>query len=294
MGARPPANQLLDPRTPNPEPLLSGFGDEIADDLDEQLELLLSLDIRQLDLRGAWGRNVLALSDDEVRQLGAAVAERGVRVACVASPVGKAPVDGDFRQQLTALDRALQIARMLDARHVRVFSWYIPESDDPARHRRTVLRRLAALTRMAEDAGVVLLHENETGIYGDTPARCHDLLGTLDSPHLRCVWDPANFLFSGVARPFDASYDLLRPWIDVVHVKDAVAATGRVVVAGAGDAQWRESLAALRDSGFGGTYAFEPHLQVAGRAGGFTGPALYREAVAAFRGLLQDVGIAAG
>jgi sugar phosphate isomerase/epimerase len=183
---------------------------------------------------------------------------------------------------------------MLDARHVRVFSWYIPEGDDPARYRPTVLRRLTTLTRMAEDAGVVLLHENETGIYGDTPARCHDLLNTIDSPHLRCVWDPANFLFSGVRRPFDESYDLLRPWIDWVHVKDAVAATGRIVVAGAGDAQWPEALAALRSSGFDGVYSFEPHLQVAGKAGGFTGPALYREAVAAFSGLLHDVGNAAG
>jgi sugar phosphate isomerase/epimerase len=138
----------------------------------------------------------------------------------------------------------------------------------------------------------VLLHENETDVYGDTPARCHDLLGTIASPHLRAVWDPANFLYSGVARPFDESYALLRPWIDWVHVKDAVAATGQIVVAGQGDAQWPESLAALRASGFGGVYAFEPHLQAAGKAGGFTGPELYREAVATFRRLSDGIGIA--
>ncbi len=38
---------------------ISAFGDEIAPDLDEQLTTLRSLAIGYLDLRGAWGKNVL-------------------------------------------------------------------------------------------------------------------------------------------------------------------------------------------------------------------------------------------
>jgi hypothetical protein len=41
--------------------VLSAFGDEIADDLATQLDLLVAQDIHHLELRGAWGRNVLAL-----------------------------------------------------------------------------------------------------------------------------------------------------------------------------------------------------------------------------------------
>ena len=48
---------------------LSAFGDEIADDVDEQLRVLNELDIRYLELRRAWGTNVLELSDGEVRRL---------------------------------------------------------------------------------------------------------------------------------------------------------------------------------------------------------------------------------
>ena len=48
---------------------LSAFGDEIADDVDEQLRVLNELDIRYLELRRAWGTNVLELSDDEVSRL---------------------------------------------------------------------------------------------------------------------------------------------------------------------------------------------------------------------------------
>ena len=45
---------------------LSAFGDEIAEDVDEQLTVLNDLDIRYLELRSAWGTNVLELTDAQV------------------------------------------------------------------------------------------------------------------------------------------------------------------------------------------------------------------------------------
>jgi sugar phosphate isomerase/epimerase len=266
---------------------LSGFGDEIADDPALQLDTLLALGIRQLDVRGARGKNVLAFDDAEARALQLALDERGMTVSCVSSPIGKAPVDGPFAQQLRGLERMLTLADLFGTRFVRVFSYFIPDGDDPARHREEVLRRVGRLARRAEQAGIVLLHENEERIYGDTPERCHDLLQAIGSPCLRAVWDPANFVYNGV-RPHDDAYALLRPWIAAAHVKDAVAATGEIVVPGRGDAQWRETLPALLASGFSGPFTYEPHLQVAGPFGGFTGPELYGEAVAAFNALLAE------
>ncbi len=44
--------------------LLSAFGDEIDDDLTKQLDVLASEGITALELRSAWGVNVLDLSGD--------------------------------------------------------------------------------------------------------------------------------------------------------------------------------------------------------------------------------------
>lgn len=264
---------------------ISGFGDEISPDLTEQLDVLLGLDIRWLDLRGAWGRNVLAFDDAHLATLRRELAAREMGVSCVASPIGKAPVDGDMGEQLAGLERAMRIAEQVGTRLVRVFSYYIPDGDEPDNYREQVLERVGQLVRLAERAGIVLVHENESCIYGDSPARCHDLHATIDSPAFRAVWDPGNFVSTGY-RPFADSWELLQPWIEVVHVKDTVAATGQIVPAGEGDAQWPESLVALRASGFSGPYALEPHLQVAGALGGFTGPDLFRVAADRFRGLL--------
>ena len=77
----------------------------------------------------------------------------------------------------------------------------MPAGDDPDRHRDEVLRRMRELAAVAEQAGVVLLHENEKDIYGDIPRRCLDIVESVGSDHLRLAWDAANFVQVGV-RPF--------------------------------------------------------------------------------------------
>src|SRR5690606_25438795 len=136
---------------------------------------------------------VLDLTDAEIVTIRAALAERGMRVSCVATPVGKAPIDGDFAQQQAGLARGLEIAQALGTTNIRIFSYYIPEDDEPERHRDEVLHRLTVLVEQAKAAGMTLLHENERGIYGDSPARCHDLHATIDSAHFLALWDPGNF-----------------------------------------------------------------------------------------------------
>ena len=270
---------------------LTGFADEISPDLDVQLDTLAAEEMRYLELRGVWGTNVLKLSGEQVARVKAELAARGVGVSAIGSPIGKIGIQDDFAPHLADFRRALDLAHTLGAPSIRLFSFFIPHGDDPATHRVAVLDRLGQIVRAAEGSGIVLLHENEKEIYGDTPERCHDILATLDSPILRAAWDPANFVQCGV-RPHTAGYELLRPYIAYVHVKDAILGTGQVVPAGEGDGEVRDTLAALRDSGFDGFFSLEPHLSSGGRFSGFSGPDLFRTAARAFKGLLREQGIA--
>ena len=71
----------------------------------------------------------------------------------------------------------------------RAIEFFMPVGQDPARYRGEVLDRMKQLVRAAEGSGVTLVHENEKEIYGDTPARCLDILTQIDSPILRAaVW----------------------------------------------------------------------------------------------------------
>jgi sugar phosphate isomerase/epimerase len=187
--------------------------------------------------------------------------------------------------------RIADIAGELGTTLVRVFSFYMPAGEPPERYRTQVIDQMGALAQVAEERGVLLAHENEKEIFGDIPRRCADLITSVSSPALRSTFDNANFVQCGV-RPFSDAYDLLRPHLVYLQVKDAHASTGEVTPAGEGDGQLRETLSALRDSGFEGFMSLEPHLDRAGRQGGFSGPDKFRRAAQALKSLLSELSIA--
>jgi sugar phosphate isomerase/epimerase len=270
--------------------VLSGFADEISPDPRIQLATLASESISHLELRSAWSVNVADFSGEQVGAFRAALADAGVRVSAIGSPIGKIPVAAPLAPEVERMRRVADVACELGTAIVRVFSFFIPASESPERHRDQVIDRMGALTSVAEERGLVLAHENEKEIYGDTPARCADLITAVGSPALRATFDPANFVQCGI-RPFSDAYGLLRPYLVYLQVKDALAATGEVVPAGRGNGQLRETLGALRDSGFAGFMSLEPHLAQAGRYGGFSGPEGFRQASQALKFLLNEASI---
>ena len=269
---------------------LSGFGDEIDPDPVVQLAVLSALGARHLELRSAWNVNVVDLDERRLDTIAALLAERGMAVSAIASPIGKVSITDDPAGERARLRRAIAAAHRLDCRYIRLFSFYRPGGTTAERIRDEVLKRMREWATTAEAEGVVLVHENEKDIYGDTPDRVRDLVETVGSPALRVAWDNANFVQVGV-RPFTDGYAMLRPYLEYLQVKDAIAATGAVVPAGDGDGELRETLTALRDDGYAGFASLEPHLALQTATGGFSGPAAFGRAARAFAALVDEIGV---
>ena len=151
--------------------------------------------------------------------------------------------------------RTLEIADVLGAGNIRLFSYYLPENADPADYRGEVIDRLGSLIHYAEGSSIRLCHENEKGIYGDNAARCLELLEAL--PRLGGVFDPANFVQCG--QDTLEAWELLKRRIVYLHIKDALA-DGTVVPAGDGEGHVAEILRAYIAQG-GTAVTIEPHLQ---------------------------------
>ena len=272
---------------------LSAFADEISPDLEEQIAVLSSEKVRFLDLRGVWNTNVLDLSDQQVTRVKETLDAHGIGVAAIGSPIGKVPIDSSFNEHLHLFERAITVAQALQTPYIRIFSFYPPAASDrgainPAEYRDEVLRRLREMTARARAAAVILLHENEKDIYGDTIARCVDLLQGINDAHFQAVFDPANFIQCGQT-PYPDAYEAVRPWLRYVHVKDA-RSDGSVVPAGEGVSHWPELLQRLRADGYDGFLSLEPHLALAGQYQGFSGPDLFRRASQALQQMLQAMG----
>ncbi len=266
---------------------LSAFGDEIAADLEEQLAVLNKLEVDGLDLRAAWDTNISQMSDEQVQRAKQLCDDHGIVIRCIGSPIGKSPIEDSIDNELERLRRIIDVCGMVGTPNIRMFSFY-PPTNDSSSYIQTSIERLQKLVDLAAANDVILLLENEKGLVGDTPGHCLQLLQAIDSPHLRFIWDPANFVQEKVERQVERFWDTLAPFIGYVHIKDAVLADGSVRAAGEGDGQLDLLIEKLYQIGYDGVLSLEPHLAHAGHMSGFSGPDKMEYAVNALRKLLKE------
>lgn len=237
---------------------ISGFADEIAEAIDTQFEVLNKLHIGYFEPRGIDGKNISTLSEEEAVALKAKMDQNGIKVSSIGSPIGKIKLEDDFEEHFEKFKHVVKIAKILDTRYIRMFSFYHNGGEWTAEEREGVLDRLKRMIAYAKEQDVVLLHENEKDIYGDTADRCIDLMKELSCSNFRAVFDPANFVQSGQDTKY--AYDNLKGYIEYMHIKDALYESGRVVPAGSGDGNVEYVLSNLFADGYEGFLSLEPHL----------------------------------
>lgn len=238
---------------------LSSFADEADASLKGQIEAMERHGVYLIEMRGVDGKNVSELTNEEADDARKRLEDHGMTLSSMGSPYGKYPIDQPFAAHMDSFRRGLEICRHLNAKRIRMFSFFMPKGGSPADWTNKVLDQLDEMLRAAEDAGIELYHENEKGIYGDVTERCLEIL-TAFKGRLGGIFDPANFIQCGV-RPEEAM-PVLKPYINYMHIKDAMLEDGAVVPAGCGDGHVSELLEALSDKADHMILTVEPHLTV--------------------------------
>jgi sugar phosphate isomerase/epimerase len=241
--------------------ILSGFGDEISSELEKQIKILGSEGIKHIELRSVDNKNVLELSDEDIGIIKKQINQNNFSISAIGSPIGKIKITDDFEEHLKKFERALFLAKFFETRYIRIFSYYLPEGETPEKYRDEVMRRMKVKTELAAKQSLILLNENEHGLYGDIAERCKDIITTVDSPSLKILFDPANFVIEK-QKPFTDCYPELENYIEYMHIKDAKFSEEMDIrIAGEGDGQIGDILTALNKKGFNGFLSLEPHLQ---------------------------------
>jgi sugar phosphate isomerase/epimerase len=268
---------------------LSAFADEIGPEPQQQIDVLKSCGVRHIELRSVQKTNVLDLTDLQVTELKSLFDKNGVQLSAIGSPIGKVAIDAPFEPHLARFRRAVALCKEFDTPNIRVFSYYPAAAGGTwADWREQILDRMAEKVQIAEQAGVVLLHENEHNIYGDDPDRVVDLMSTLGNRHFRAVYDPANYVVCGYD-PWQG-WQKTKEWTTHFHIKDWVKGEDHGCFAGAGQGRIPEVIAEAVAAGYVGFATLEPHLKGGGPTGGVTGPELFPQAVRAFTAILDRAG----
>ena len=218
--------------------------DEVSPSLEEGLAFARSEGIGTIDLRVIDGRNVLALTRDELRDAAQRVRAAGLTVSCICTPLlkwsppGKAAAHkgdqfgfelGD-RPPAMVYAQAFEAAEILGARNLRIFSFLIYDG-----YRIEDLRApIDELLELAEKFDMKLHVENE-GVCNITGfAELEELMLAYRHPRLRALPDIANAYRKGLP-PSAGDLARLLPFADILHLKDYANKAQRFVALGEGD-----------------------------------------------------------
>lgn len=237
---------------------ISGFADEIDPSLDKQIEVIKKLGISHIEMRGVDGKGLVEYPLDEVKKIKEKLDANGIKLSAIGSPIGKIQITDAFEEHFELFKHTVEIAKIMETPYIRMFSFFMPEGEEPEKYKDEVFRRLGMFVEYAKQQDVVLLHENEKEIYGDVAVRCKEILDEFACDNFHAVFDFANFV--QCKQDTKEAYEMLKPYISYIHIKDAMWESGKVVPAGYGDGNVKEILADLIKNGYEGVLSLEPHL----------------------------------
>jgi len=272
---------------------LSAFADEVTDDFLEQVKYLAGEHVDYIEPRFIDKKNIMDLTKDELNEAKKMIQDHGLKVSAIGSPIGKVKLDEPFGPHLDKFKHAVDLALFFETPYIRMFSYYAPEDKNIDDYRDQVMERMAAKVEVLKDVDVTMVHENEAKIYGHTAEHCVDIVKTVDSPKLRLVYDPANFVWGEkILDNVESCWPVMKPYVVHIHIKDwKLGAKDVGSIPGEGDGQIKELLAELAAIDYEGCLTMEPHLQTGGQFGGSTGPELFSRAIAAVREMAAEAGL---
>ena len=312
--------------------LLSGFADE-TDQLkraEQQSAVFAALGLKHLTLRfidaGQGVKNVMQLSPEEVAKIKKLLADYGLKVSSIGSPIGKVKLldidDGTsnryvpFKQYLdTEVRRACELACEFDTKLLRGFSFYHPRGTDAGDHISHVSGHLGEIAGVVDSYGLTYGLEVEANLVGQTGKLLGRIHQAVDHPAIVLIFDGANLVCQGMrTEQVFEEYMAMRDGLGWIHVKDYRTPGVRsayvdeeslkaFVPADVGDTGHEAILrdlatvlpaveARMRARGVEGVFAdLEPHVKGGGQFGGYSGPDGFGVALRGFCRVLDYVGI---
>ena len=256
-------NRFLPPPRIDRVPIkLSVITDEVSQDLSKVVKFAVDHGFDGIEVRTLWNLRPYELLErkGEIRR---ELVSAGLSVSAIASPVFKCNLESDpeVQEHLRILNRCIELAKSLDTRIVRVFTFWRSGSLDERLG--AILEKFAPAIDIASDEGVILAVENEPSTHVNNGRRLRQFLEAVGKPSVvKGVWDPGNDVWDPEGeKPYPEGYSYVRGLFVHVHVKDGrrLETGHEFVPVGEGDVNWLEQVRALIRDGYNGYLSLETH-----------------------------------
>ncbi|HKL73945.1 MAG TPA: sugar phosphate isomerase/epimerase [Clostridia bacterium] len=237
---------------------ISGFTDEVSLNLDKQLLILKELGESYMCPRSIDGTSIAEIGYDKfVRDIKPRLDNANVKFSSIGSPIGKVKLADEegYQKQLDKLSELVKIAKEMDCKYIRVFSFFVDSLGDYDKYFPIVVEKMKGFLKVVEGTDVILLHENEKHIYGDTPERVLQLYNAINNPQFALCYDASNYIQCN-CDPLEA-YNKVKDYTVYYHMKDCIE--GVEVPLGIGDGKIQEVVNDLVQNAYDGFLTLEPH-----------------------------------
>lgn len=239
--------------------VISGFYDEVNPQLLTQLDCIKELGESYICPRSINGKNISEYTLEEFnKEVQPVLDEYGIKISTIGSPYGKVALDNieGINTQLAKFVETVKICQTAGCKYIRIFSFFPTKGKDIDSCHDEVVENLKKFLALVEGTDIVLVHENEKEIYGDSPHRCINLYNSIDHPQFKLCYDASNY----IQCEFDSkeAYELTKDYTVEYHIKDC-ASTRVEVPLGMGEAKYQEILIDLDKRGYEGFLTLEPH-----------------------------------
>ena len=229
---------------------LCAFSDEAGSSLNEQILALKRNNISLMELRSIDKKNVADFTIEEAMSYQKVLEENNISVWSIGSPIGKVNINIDFNEYLKKVEHVCKIAKVFKTDKIRMFSFFHAYEQEEK-----VYEYLRKMIEVAGKYGILLFHENEKDIFGDTAQRVQKIMDNVYG--LKYIYDPANYLQCD--QKAEDTLSLFHDKTNYFHIKDVISKTGQLVPAGHGDGMILELVKMISDDK---TLTLEPHLAV--------------------------------
>ena len=246
---------------------VGAFTDEISQDLKKACEVCNEFGVEGAEILGVWDTPSQELTDAQVRDIKALMADHNMVVCSIGSPFGKCDLDSpsEVAQHMDFLRRCSDIGLELGCNMVRGFAFW--DHDQVAEKPwDKMLAAFEPVPGILEEKGTILGLENEAATYVGTASQTRYFIDRLGCARVKSLWDPANHVQDPQGRDtpsFPDGYDCVKQDLVHVHVKDAAPAEdGSMpnVFLGMGLCKWQEQLQAFKNDGYDGFISLETHV----------------------------------
>jgi sugar phosphate isomerase/epimerase len=222
----------------NPQVILSGFGDEAANQKTavQQFSAFAALGLQYYSLRfidaGRGIKNVMKLSTGEIQAIRHLEDEYGLNVTCIGSPIGKVKLvdkpDGTknayvpFKKYLAQdVARACQLAHAFETKLIRGFSFYHPRGADPEPYLPQAVDQIGQIAEACHRSDLTFGLEVEANLVGQNGYLMAEIYKQVNDPALVLIFDAGNIITQGYSpRETFEQYRAMKPGIGWIHIKD--------------------------------------------------------------------------